>query len=87
MAPARAVPARRLRRVLRGHVARGEQYADVGFDLGGEAHAGWAVEARFDANVRLVTGVDPNEEEEDDDDDDDDDENDAERRRQEPPPP
>ena len=42
----------------------GDQYADVGFDLGGEAHAGWAVEARFDANVRLVTGVDPNEEEE-----------------------
>ena len=38
----------------------GEQYADVGFDLGGEAHAGPAVEARFDANVRLVTGVDPN---------------------------
>ena len=49
----------------------GEQYADVGFDLGGEAHAGWAVEARFDANVRLVTGVDPNEEEEEEDDDDD----------------
>ena len=38
----------------------GEQYADVGFDLGGEAHASPAVEARFDANVRLVTGVDPN---------------------------
>uniref|UniRef100_A0A7S0IGN8 Cdc6 C-terminal domain-containing protein n=1 Tax=Micromonas pusilla TaxID=38833 RepID=A0A7S0IGN8_MICPS len=48
----------------------GEQYADVGFDLGGEAHAGWAVEARFDANVRLVTGVDPNEEEEEEDDND-----------------
>ena len=49
----------------------GEQYADVGFDLGGEAHAGWAVEARFDANVRLVTGVDPNEVEEEEEDDDD----------------
>ena len=48
----------------------GEQYADVGFDLGGEAHAGWAVEARFDANVRLVTGVDPNEVEEEEEDDD-----------------
>ena len=49
----------------------GEQYADVGFDLGGEAHAGWAVEARFDANVRLVTGVDPNEVEEEEEEDDD----------------
>ena len=53
----------------------GEQYTDVGFDLGGEAHAGPAVEARFDANVRLVTGVDPNDEEEEEEEEDDDDKN------------
>ena len=38
----------------------GDQYADLGLELRGERHSGAAVEARFDANVRLVTGVDPN---------------------------
>jgi predicted O-methyltransferase YrrM len=38
----------------------GDQYADLGLELRGERHSGAAVEARFDANVRQVTGVDPN---------------------------
>ena len=37
----------------------GVQYQDIGLDLDGEKHTSDAVEARFDANIALVTGMAP----------------------------
>ena len=37
----------------------GVQYHDIGLNLDGEKHTSDAVEARFDANIALVTGMAP----------------------------